>query len=110
VDSVTESAAAYPGERVKRVRLRIGALASVTEDSLQFCWEIMIEGTPLEGSKPVAKDLPIVVHFQACGKNGELESPQSFSCPHCDEPASDLRQGSELEIESIVIDELEEAV
>jgi hydrogenase nickel incorporation protein HypA/HybF len=98
VDSVIESAAAYPGERVKEVRLRIGALASFTEDSLQFCWEIMIEGTPLEGSKPVAIDLPVVVHCQACGKNGELESPQSFRCPHCDEPASDLPQGRELEI------------
>jgi len=34
VESVTESAAAYPGARVKEVRLRVGALASVVEDSL----------------------------------------------------------------------------
>ena len=39
VESVTESAATYPGARVKEVRLRVGALASVVEDSLQFCWE-----------------------------------------------------------------------
>ena len=110
VDSVTESAAAYPGARVKEVRLRIGSLASVIEDSLQFCWEITIEGTPLEGSKLVVKVLPVVVYCHACGRDGELESLQSFRCPHCDEPASDLRQGRELEIESIEIDELEEAV
>jgi hydrogenase nickel incorporation protein HypA/HybF len=110
VDSVTESAAAYPGARVKEVRLRIGALASVIEDSLQFCWEITVEGTPLEGSKLVVKVMPVVVHCQACGRDGELQSLQSFRCPHCDEPASDLRQGRELEIESIEIDELEEAV
>ena len=50
VDSVTESLAAYPGARVKEVRLRVGVLASVVEDSLQFCYGIATEGTRLEGS------------------------------------------------------------
>jgi hydrogenase nickel incorporation protein HypA/HybF len=108
VDAVTETAAAYPGARVKEVRLRVGALASVIEDSLQFCWGITVEGTPLEGSKLVVNILPVVAHCAACGKDGELESLQSFRCPHCGEPATDLRQGRELEIESIEIDEVEE--
>jgi hydrogenase nickel incorporation protein HypA/HybF len=110
VDAVTETAAAYPGARVKEVRLRVGALASVVEDSLQFCWEITVEGTPLEGSKLVVNTLPVVAHCETCGKDGELESLQSFRCPHCGEPVNDLRQGRELEIESIEIDEVEEAV
>jgi len=110
VDAVNESVSGYPGARVKEVRLRVGALASVIEDSLQFCWGVSIEGTPLEGSKLVVRILPVVVHCGSCGKQGELESLQSFRCPHCGEPASDLRQGRELEIESIEIDEVEEAV
>ena len=105
VDAVTESAAAYKGARVKEVRLRVGALASVVEDSLQFCWEITTEGTPLEGAKLVVKMVPVVMHCAACGKDGELASLQSFRCPHCDEPCSDLRQGRELEIDSIEIDD-----
>src|ERR1039457_1220257 len=108
VDAVTESAAAYPGARVKEVRLRVGALASVVEDSLQFCWEITVEGTPLEGSILIVKILPVVSHCAACGKDGELMSLQSFRCPHCGEQVSDLRQGRELEIDSIEIDEVEE--
>jgi hydrogenase nickel incorporation protein HypA/HybF len=109
VDAVTESAAAYPGARVKEVRLRVGALASVIEDSLQFCWGITIEGTALEGSKLVVNILPVVTHCDACGKDGELVSLQSFRCPHCGEPVVDLRQGRELEIDSIEIDEIDEA-
>lgn len=108
VDAVTESVKKYPGARVKEVRLRVGALASVIEDSLQFCWEVSIEGTPLEGSKLVVNILPVVVQCAVCGRLGELESLQSFRCPHCGEPASDLRQGRELEIDSIEIDEVEE--
>ncbi|MGC1462831.1 MAG: hydrogenase maturation nickel metallochaperone HypA [Terracidiphilus sp.] len=108
VDAVTESAAAYPGARVKEVRLRLGALASVVEDSLQFCWGITVEGTPLEGAKLVVKTLPVITHCAACGRDGELASLHRFRCPYCDEPCSDLRQGRELEIEAIEIDEIDE--
>ncbi len=59
VDSVTETLVAYPGATVKEVRLRIGALASVVEDSLQFCYGLAIEGTPLEGSVLVVKTVPV---------------------------------------------------
>lgn len=34
----------------------------------------------------------------------ELPGIQRFRCPHCDTPSGDIRQGRELEIESIEID------
>ena len=41
----------------------------------------------------------------------EIASLQSFRCPQCNEPVSDLRQGRELQIESIEIeDQVEEQV
>jgi hydrogenase nickel incorporation protein HypA/HybF len=110
VDSVTESLAAYPGARVKEVRLRVGALASVVEDSLQFCYGIATEGTPLEGSKLVIRTVPVVMRCEVCNADVEIASLQSFRCPRCGEPVSDLRQGRELEIDSIEIEEAEEAV
>ena len=64
VDSVTESLAVYQGARVLEVRLRVGALAAVVEDSLQFCYGIATEGTLLEGSKLVVQILPVVMHCQ----------------------------------------------
>jgi hydrogenase nickel incorporation protein HypA/HybF len=110
VDSVVQTLEAYPGARVKEVRLRIGALASVVEDSLQFCYGIATDGTPLEGSKLVVKIVPVMMHCERCATDVEIASLQSFRCPRCDEPVSDLRQGRELEIESIEIDEVEEKV
>ena len=107
VDVVTESAAAYPGARVKEVRLRVGALASVVEDSLQFCWELATGGSPLAGSKLAINKLPVVVHCEACGIDSKLEGVQSFRCPRCGEIAADLRHGRELEIESIELEEPE---
>jgi hydrogenase nickel incorporation protein HypA/HybF len=105
VDSVTESLAEYPGARVLEVRLRVGALAAVVEDSLQFCYEIAIEGTPLAGSRLVVEHLPIVMHCPRCTRDVVLESVQSFRCSDCGELLGDMRQGRELEIQSIEIEE-----
>lgn len=107
VEAVTETASAYPGARVHAVRLRVGALSAVVEDSLQFCWGVTTEGTPLAGAALVVRKIPVVVHCVACGVDSELAGVQSFRCPRCGEIAADLRQGRELEIESIEIDEPE---
>jgi hydrogenase nickel incorporation protein HypA/HybF len=105
VDTVTESLEAYPGARVEEVRLRVGVLAAVVVDSLEFCWGLATEGTALEGSRLVVKMIPVVMHCAACAEDVELEGVQSFRCPRCDEPCSDLRQGRELEIEAIEIED-----
>jgi hydrogenase nickel incorporation protein HypA/HybF len=87
------------------VRLRVGALSAVIEDSLQFCFGIAAEGTPLEKARLVVTIVPVVMHCAGCGVDVELKSVQSFRCPQCDAPCFDLRQGRELEIESFEIDD-----
>lgn len=105
VETVTESLTAYPGGQVREVRLRVGALASVVEDSLQFCYQIATEDTPLAGSKLVVQVLPVVAYCQPCGRDVTLASLQSFRCPRCGQPVTDVRQGRELEIDSVEIEE-----
>ena len=109
VETVTETLAALPdsprGARVLEVRLRVGALASVIPESLEFCWGIVSEETPLEGSRLVVNVLPVVVHCEPCELDSELEGVQSFRCPRCGEQCAEIRQGRELEIDSIEIDD-----
>ena len=107
VDSVTEFLAAYPGARVVEVRLRVGSMAAVVEDSLQFCFGLATEGTPLAGARLAVRTLPVVVYCAACDRNGEVAGVQSLRCPSCGELTMDVRQGRELEIEAIEIEESE---
>jgi hydrogenase nickel incorporation protein HypA/HybF len=83
----------------------VGVLAAVVVDSLEFCWGLATADTLLEGSRLVVKTVPVVMHCEICNADVELEGVQSFRCPRCDEPCNDLRQGRELEIESIEIEE-----
>ncbi len=108
VENVIESLQKYPGARVTEVRLRVGALAAVIEDSLQFCYGIATDDTPLQGSRLVVNIVPVTVYCEACGAEGPIESLQSFRCPTCGEPAGDVRHGRELEIEAIEIEDPEE--
>jgi hydrogenase nickel incorporation protein HypA/HybF len=113
VESVADALKNYPGARVIEVRLRVGSLAAVVEDSLQFCWQIATEGTrqedaPLAGSRLVVKLVPVTVHCTACGEDGAIESLQHFRCPTCGGPAADVRHGRELEIEAIEIEDAAE--
>ena len=48
VEAVTER---LPGQRVTRVRLEIGALSGVVADSVRFCFDLVTEGTDLEGAR-----------------------------------------------------------
>jgi hydrogenase nickel incorporation protein HypA/HybF len=110
VESVVDSLEKYPGARVVEVRLKVGALAAVVEDSLQFCYGIATEDTPLQGSRLVVNVLPVLVHCAACGADSAIESLQSFRCARCGEPAGDILQGRAMEIEAIEIEEAEEGV
>ena len=107
VETVTESLTGYPGARVLAVHLKVGALASVVEESLEFCYGIATEATPLAGSRLVVHRLPVVLHCPGCNLDSELDGVQSFRCPRCGAPSHELRQGRELEIDSVEIDEEE---
>jgi hydrogenase nickel incorporation protein HypA/HybF len=109
VDSVTESLKAYPGARVLEVRLRVGALSAVVEDSLQFCWGIATQDSEVAGARLVVNTVPVTVHCAECGGVGAIESLQHFRCPKCGAPATDVRTGRELEIESVEIEDAAEA-
>ena len=66
VDMVVERTA---GRRVGRVRLDVGALSGVVPDAMQFCYELIVSGTSLEGSTLVIEQTPGAAHCRSCGQD-----------------------------------------
>jgi hydrogenase nickel incorporation protein HypA/HybF len=104
VELATQSAQEAGAARVLAVHLRVGALSGVVRGALEFSYDVATADTPLAGSRLMVKELPVVIHCAVCQKDIELPGVQRFRCPHCDTPSGDIRQGRELEIESIEID------
>lgn len=105
VDAVTASLEGRNVKRVEEVRLTVGALSGVVEDSLQFSYGLATEKTPLAGSALVVRHVPVRIYCDECSLESDLLGVQSFRCPRCQTPSMDIRAGRELDIESIVIDE-----
>jgi hydrogenase nickel incorporation protein HypA/HybF len=104
VEQAAEAARAAQAERVVAVHLKVGRLAGIEAGALLFCYEIASQGTLLEGSRLEIEDVPLVVWCAHCLEAVELAGIQSFRCPTCQTPCGEIRQGRELQIESLEVE------
>ena len=86
---------------VRSIQIRIGALSGVVPTTLEFCYDLSVEGTPLAGSRLVVEEQPVVVFCPQCRENRTLEDLSRFRCPICNTPTPELVHGRELELISM---------
>jgi hydrogenase nickel incorporation protein HypA/HybF len=104
VDAAMEEAQRR-GVQVSAVHLRLGALSGVVKDALLFSYEVACQDTALQGSQLIVEDVPVIVYCSQCQKESALESVQLFQCPECGTPTMDIRQGKELEVFALEVQE-----
>jgi hydrogenase nickel incorporation protein HypA/HybF len=103
VEIATTFAKDNDAEKVSSIMVRLGALSCVHKSALEFSFELMIDDTLLQGAELKFVDVPVTIFCQPCNREIELAGIQRFRCPVCDTPSGDIRQGQELDIESIEI-------
>lgn len=99
VSAVSEHAG---GKRVKRVVLEIGTLAGVMTDAIEFCFEIVAQGTALEGATLEIRLVEARARCRACG----TEFVQDSLIRPCRCGSHDIQRlsGEELEIKLYELD------
>ncbi|HLC05904.1 MAG TPA: hydrogenase maturation nickel metallochaperone HypA [Anaerolineales bacterium] len=104
-----EHARAAGASRITDVHLVIGQLSSFIDDSIQFYWEIICEGTPAEGAILRFRRVPAELHCLACeahyGLNGD-----DLACPECGGTQIRVLAGEEFNLEAIDVEGDEEPV
>jgi hydrogenase nickel incorporation protein HypA/HybF len=98
VDAVSEHAA---GAQVVGVRLRIGALSGVVPDALRFCFELVSEGTCLQGAELRIDEVPGAGYCRSCGSELTL-TDLILLCP-CGSADVDVVSGRDLTVQSIEV-------
>jgi hydrogenase nickel incorporation protein HypA/HybF len=86
---------------VEAVHLELGALSGVVKEALLFSYGIACDGTLLEGSRLVVKDVPIEVFCPCCSVPKTLKSMQWFHCPDCGAATAEILHGKELAITAL---------
>ena len=83
----------------------IGELSSVVDDSIQFHWEILSQGTMAEGSRLHFERIPARLVCSDCDNSYTLEDGTLSPCPQCSSIRVKVVEGEEFRLDSIQIEE-----
>ena len=86
--------------RVRVVRVRVGELAGVVPDSLEFCFGAVVAGTPWQAATLVIEPEPARARCEACGEVCHTGRPGA-GCPECGAPRVTMVSGHELQVVSV---------
>jgi hydrogenase nickel incorporation protein HypA/HybF len=101
-ESLVEAVIArLPDKRVTCVRLEVGALSGVVADSVRFCFDLVTEGTNLEGAKLEITQPPAVCHCRIC--DGDFEPDGPIVICRCGSAEVTVLAGQDLKITSVLV-------
>jgi hydrogenase nickel incorporation protein HypA/HybF len=92
------------GRRVCRVTLEVGKLSGVTSGAIAFCFDVVAQGTVVEGASLVIREVEGRARCSLCGT--EFEMPTPYAACACGSRRLHWLQGEELIVKTM---ELEEA-
>ena len=93
------------GRRVTKVYLKVGHLRQVVPSALAFSFELVAQGTPIEGAQLEMEEVPATGSCQGCREKSRLES-FPLQCKVCGGFDLELLQGEELYVESLELEEV----
>jgi hydrogenase nickel incorporation protein HypA/HybF len=104
LESVEKEAQRRPGAHISKVGVKIGELAGVDQDALQFGFEVLVKDTDFE---PLALELEYVPRIQRCSMCSHEFPMTEFDprCPLCADFATVCVSGEELDIAYMEVDE-----
>ncbi|MGB9774448.1 MAG: hydrogenase maturation nickel metallochaperone HypA [Bacteroidota bacterium] len=108
--SIVESLLAFAcqhvpdGKRVQRINVRVGVLTGVSTDAMQFYFEIMRENTIGAQAELEISLEPLRAHCEACGSDSKFLELE-LTCPVCGAEALSYKNGDELDIVSLEVED-----
>ena len=90
-------------QRITRLNLVIGELASIVDESVQFCWDVVSKGTLAEGAELHFDRVPGRLRCTGCGRDFTLRG-REYVCPCCAQSQVVVVGGDEFRLESIEVE------
>jgi hydrogenase nickel incorporation protein HypA/HybF len=102
-ESILEIALRHAGQagadRITDLYLVIGQLSSIVDDSVQFYWDFVSEGTAAEGARLHFRRIPAELQCQLCQHT--YNPDESLTCPACGSNQIKVVKGEEFFLEAI---------
>lgn len=101
LDVALEQAAGRGARHIEQITFRIGAASGVVPEVIEMAFEVATRGTIAEGAQLTIERVPLVCFCPACAYEFEPDDELLRACPRCQQPAAEVRQGSEFELVSL---------
>jgi hydrogenase nickel incorporation protein HypA/HybF len=106
-ESILEISLRYAAEtqatRITDLYLVIGELASIVDDSVQFYWDFVSEGSLAAGATLHFRRVAAQMECQSCQHT--YSPSESLPCPVCGSTHSQIIAGEEFYLEAIDVDQ-----
>jgi hydrogenase nickel incorporation protein HypA/HybF len=89
--------------RVTDIHIIVGQLASIVDDSVQFYWDIISQGTICEGAQLHFERIPATLLCLECNTEYQIQSVLT-PCPTCNSYRVKVISGEQFWLESIEIE------
>ena len=103
LDIVTRHAHQAKALRVVRVHLVVGELASIVDDSVQFYFGFLSQGSIAEGAELVFRRIPVELECGACGNRWQPVTAD-WACSQCGASRARIVSGREFYVDSIEVE------
>jgi hydrogenase nickel incorporation protein HypA/HybF len=97
----TEEAERRGATGVAAVHLKLGPLSGVLKEALVSAYELAGENSPLEHTRLVIEETPVVVYCPQCDTERPAVSPQEIRCSSCGTITPQIVSGRELEVTAL---------
>lgn len=104
LEVVLRHAKKHEAGRVTAVDILVGELSGFVDESIQFYWELVAQGTVAEGSLLRFRRQAGTLVCGACGREFSVREPD-FLCPSCGSVTASPGRGRDCSVESIEIEE-----
>lgn len=104
IEIVNRHAEQAGARKVARIHLVIGELASIVDDSVQFYFDYLSEGTACAGAQLVFHRVAVGLVCEACGHTWSPEGVD-WHCPNCGARRPRIVKGREFYVDSIEVEE-----
>jgi hydrogenase nickel incorporation protein HypA/HybF len=92
------------GRRVSRVEVSVGHLRQVVPAALSFAFELVAQGTAIEGAELVLTEVPATGRCWTCGAESRIDG-FPLACRSCGGHDLEVIAGEELLVESLDLEE-----
>ncbi|MBE2234779.1 MAG: hydrogenase maturation nickel metallochaperone HypA [Anaerolinea sp.] len=105
LDTALHAAQQAGGQRILAIDLVIGELSGIVDDSVQFYFDILSQGTPAAGAALHFQRQPAQAVCAQCGHSYQAAPPLAPFCPACGSQRVQVSGGREFFLESIEIND-----